>query len=86
LASDRDVPIRRAVADHAMQLFYIDREFLLLVLKEMRNEKDQAIRYRLRPAALRLAEIWLVLHAETAGLVGSHRKGHTEVFQRRFED
>ena len=69
LAGDADIYIRRAVADHAMQLFHIDREFLLLLLRQMQKDPDPAIRHRLQPVALRLAEVWLVWYAETAGLV-----------------
>ena len=69
LAADADIYIRRAVADHAIQIFHIDREFLLLVLRQMEKEPDPAIRLRLQPVALRLAEVWLVWYAETAGLV-----------------
>jgi hypothetical protein len=71
LASDADIYIRRAVADHAMQIFHIDREFLLLLLRQMQKDPDQAIRLRLQPVALRLAEVWLIWYAETAGLVDS---------------
>jgi len=73
LAADADIYIRRAVADHAMQIFHIDREFLLLLLRQMRKDPDQAIRLRLQPVALRLAEVWLVWYAETAGLVDSRQ-------------
>jgi hypothetical protein len=52
-----------------MQIFAIDREFLLVLLKCMHRDTDQAIRHRLRPVALQLAEVWLILYAETAGLV-----------------
>ena len=69
LATDADVHFRRAVADHAMQIFHIDREFLLILLQHMHKDPDQAIRHRLRPIALRLAEIWLVQYAATATLV-----------------
>lgn len=69
LAGDADVYIRRAVADHAMQIFHIDREFLLVLLRQMQKDSDPAIRLRLQPVALRLAEVWLVWYAETAGLV-----------------
>lgn len=71
LATDPDVYVRRAVADHAMQLLSIDREFLLTVLRLMSRDPDQAIRSRLQPIALRLAQIWLIWYAETAGLVDS---------------
>lgn len=84
LAGDPDVPIRRAVADHAMQLFAIDREFLLVLLKRMQKETDPAIRHRLRPVALQLAEVWLIWYAETAGLVDMHRRGHTQVVKQPF--
>jgi transcriptional regulator with XRE-family HTH domain len=69
LAGDSDIYIRRAVADHAMQIFHIDREFLLILLRHMQKDSDLAIRLRLQPVALRLAEVWLVWYAETAGLV-----------------
>jgi transcriptional regulator with XRE-family HTH domain len=69
LATDPDVYIRRAVADHAMHLFAIDREFLLTILRLLSKERDQAIRSRLQPVALRLAQVWLIWYAETAGLV-----------------
>lgn len=68
--------IRRAVADHAMQVFYIDREFLLILLRQMHKDTDQAIRHRLQPVALRLAQVWLIWYAETAGLVETKRR-HT---------
>jgi transcriptional regulator with XRE-family HTH domain len=76
LATDHDIYIRRAVADHAMQLFYIDREFLLILLRLMHKDTDQAIRYRLQPIALRLAQVWLIWYAETAGLVDNKRNRH----------
>ena len=69
LAGDADIYIRRAVADHAMQIFHIDREFLLVLLRQMQKDPDPAIRLRLQPVALRLTEVWLVWYAETAGLV-----------------
>ena len=84
LAGDSDIPIRRAVADHAMQLFAIDREFLLVLLKRMQKETDPAIRHRLRPVALQLAEVWLIWYAETAGLVDMNRRGHTQVVKQPF--
>lgn len=84
LAGDPDVPIRRAVADHTMQIFAIDREFLLVLLKRMQKETDPAIRYRLRPVALQLAEVWLIWYAETAGLVDMNRRGHTQVVKQPF--
>ncbi len=84
LASDTDVPIRRAVADHAMQIFAIDREFLLVLLRRMHKETDQAIRHRLRPVALQLAEVWLIWYAETAGLVDMTRCGCTQVMKQPF--
>ena len=74
LADDSDIYIRRAVADHAMQIFHIDREFLLIVLRHMQKDPDPAIRRRLQPVALRLAEIWLVWYAETAGLVDTKQR------------
>lgn len=84
LAKDPDIPIRRAVADHAMQIFSIDREFLLTLLKQMHRENDSAIRYRLRPVALRLAEVWLICYAETAGLVTMAKRGQTQAIQQPF--
>jgi transcriptional regulator with XRE-family HTH domain len=84
LAADADIPIRRAVADHAMQVFSIDREFLLTLLKQMGRDSDSAIRYRLRPVALRLAEVWLSWYAETAGLVTLAKRGQTQVIQQPF--
>jgi HEAT repeat protein/transcriptional regulator with XRE-family HTH domain len=77
LATDPDLYIRRAVADHAMQIFYIDREFLLILLRQMQKESDQAIRHRLQPVALRLAQVWLVWYAETAGLVETKHTRHS---------
>jgi transcriptional regulator with XRE-family HTH domain len=76
LADDSDIYIRRAVADHAMQIFHIDREFLLLLLRHMQKDSDPAIRHRLQPVALRLAEVWLVWYAETAGLVDTKQNRH----------
>jgi transcriptional regulator with XRE-family HTH domain/3-methyladenine DNA glycosylase AlkC len=73
LATDPDIYIRRAVADHAMQIFHIDREFLLILLRHMHKDTDLAIRHRLQPVALRLAQVWLVWYAETAGLVDTKR-------------
>ena len=84
LAGDPDVPIRRAVADHAMHIFAIDREFLLVLLRRMHQETDQAIRHRLRPVALQLAEVWLIWYAETAGLVDMTRRGHSQVMKQPF--
>lgn len=84
LAADPDIPIRRAVADHAMQIFAIDREFLLALLRHMHKDPDQAIRHRLRPVALQLAEVWLIWYAETAGLVDMTRHGHTQVVTQPF--
>src|SRR5207244_4740533 len=69
LAADPDIYIRRAVADHAMQIFHIDREFLLILLRQLHKDTDKAIRHRLHPVALRLAQVWLIWYAETAGLV-----------------
>jgi 3-methyladenine DNA glycosylase AlkC len=80
LAVDPDVHIRRAVADHAMQLFSIDREFLLILLQQMQKDPDQAIRHRLRPVALRLAEVWLVWYAQTAELIDM-KAGRTKVIR-----
>ena len=74
LASDSDIYVRRAVADHTMQVFYIDREFLLILLRQMHKDTDQAIRHRLQPVALRLAQVWLIWYAETAGLVETKRR------------
>lgn len=69
LATDQDIYIRRAVADYATQMFYIDREFLLILLRQMHKDRDPAIRNRLQPVVLRLAQIWLTSYAETAGLI-----------------
>lgn len=82
LAGDSDVPIRRAVADHAMQIFSIDREFLLILLRRMHKDTDQAIRHRLRPVALCLAETWLVWYAETAGLVNAANHSSTQAIKQ----
>lgn len=71
LAVDPDIYVRRAVADHAMHIFHIDREFLLILLRHMHKDTDSAIRHRLQPVALCLAETWLVWYAETAGLVAT---------------
>ena len=76
LAQDSDIYIRRAVADHAMQIFHIDREFLLVLLRQMHTDTDQAIRHRLQPVALCLAETWLIWYAETAGLVDTKQNRH----------
>lgn len=84
LAEDSDIPIRRAVADHSMQIFSIDREFLLILLRRMHKDPDQAIRHRLRPVALCLAEVWLIWYAETAGLVNATKRGHTEAIKEPF--
>ena len=86
LANDPDVQIRRAVADHAMQIFSIDREFLLALLRCMHDDADQAIRHRLRPVSLRLAQVWLTWYAETAGLVDTNRHGQTQVLKQPFEE
>ena len=48
LAVDPDIYIRRAVADHAMQIFHIDREFLLILLRQMHKDTDQAKHRRRR--------------------------------------
>lgn len=69
LAMDPDVHVRRAVADYALQIFYIDREFLLILLRLLHKDKDHVVRYRLRPSALHLAQTWLTWYAETAGLI-----------------
>lgn len=79
LAVDSDIYIRRAVADHAMQMFLIDREFLLILLRKMHKDNDAAIRHRLRPVALCLAQVWLTWYAETAGLVDTKRRPQTTV-------
>lgn len=84
LAEDSDIPIRRAVADHAMQIFSIDREFLLILLRRMHKDTDQAIRHRLRPVALCLAEVWLIWYAETARLVNATKRGHTQAIKQPF--
>jgi hypothetical protein len=73
LAQDSDIHIRRTVADYAMRLFHIDREFLLSILRHLHQDRDQAIRHRLQPVAVRLAEVWLIWYAETAGLVHTTR-------------
>lgn len=73
LANDPDVYIRRAVADHAMHIAHIDREFLLVILRSLHKDTDQAIRHRLQPVALDLAQVWLTWYAETAGLVEPKR-------------
>ena len=80
LAVDPDMYIRRAVADHAMQIFHIDREFLLILLRQMQKDTDPAIRHRLQPVALRLAQVWLIWYAETAGLVDTK---HTKRNQKK---
>ena len=59
------------VADHAMQIFAIDREFLLVLLKRMQKETDPAIRHRLRPVALQLAEVWLIWYAGLARAISA---------------
>lgn len=74
LAQDSDIHIRRTVADYAMQLFHIDREFLLTILRHLHQDRDQAIRHRLQPVAMRLAEVWFIWYAEAAGLVHSTRR------------
>jgi hypothetical protein len=84
LVDDPDILIRRAVADHAMQIFHIDREFLLILLKQMHKETDQAIRIRLRPVALRLAQVWLIWYAETAKLISRAKRGETQALHRPF--
>lgn len=73
LAQDSDIHIRRTVADYAMRIFYLDREFLLTILRHLYQDRDQAIRHRLQPVALRLAQVWLLWYAETAGLVHTNR-------------
>lgn len=80
LAQDSDIHIRRTVADYAMQLFHIDREFLLTLLRHLHQDRDQAIRHRLQPVALRLAQVWLLWYAETAGLVHTARRKTTTPF------
>lgn len=74
LAIDTDIYIRRAVADHAMHVFSIDREFLLILLRQMHKDTDYVIRHRLQPVALRLAQVWLLWYAETAGLVETKQR------------
>lgn len=76
LAVDSDLYIRRAVADHAMQIFQIDREFLLILLRLMHKDTDRVIRRRLQPVALRLAQVWFIWYAETAGLVDTSHRNH----------
>lgn len=78
LAVDPDLYVRRAVADYAMYIFSIDREFLLVLLRNMHKDTDPAIRHRLRPVALRLAQVWLTWYAETAGLVANRRRTSAE--------
>lgn len=84
LAQDPDLPIRRAVADHARQLFQIDREFLLVLLQQMHTEKDEAIRHRLRPVALQLAQVWLTWYAETAKLLPANPSNQAQAMQSIF--
>ena len=74
LATDSDIYTRRAVADHAMQIFSIDREFLLTLLRQMHEDTDYVIRHRLQPVALHLAQVWLLWYAETAGLVETKQR------------
>jgi hypothetical protein len=73
LAQDSDIHIRRTVSDYAMRLFHLDREFLLTLLRHLYQDRDPAIRHRLQPVALRLAQVWLLWYAETAGLVHTTR-------------
>lgn len=80
LASDSDIHIRRTVADYAMHLFHIDREFLLTILQYLHQDRDQAIRHRLQPVSLRLAQVWLLWYAETAGLVRTTGRKTTTPF------
>ncbi len=75
LAADPDIYIRRAVADHALHLFSIDREFSLVLLRQMQKDSDSAIRHRLQPVALKLAQIGLIWYAQAAGLVDTKRPG-----------
>lgn len=74
LATDSDIFIRRAVADHIMQIFRIDREFVFILLRHLHKDKDQAIRSRLQPVVFHLAEIWLTSYAETIGLIDIRQK------------
>jgi transcriptional regulator with XRE-family HTH domain len=86
LADDSDIHMRRTVADHTMQIFSIDREFLLELLRRMHKENDQVIRYRLRPVALRLAQTWLIWYAETAKLVAPSKHDYIQAIQQPFEE
>jgi transcriptional regulator with XRE-family HTH domain/3-methyladenine DNA glycosylase AlkC len=86
LADDSDVHMRRTVADHAMHIFSIDREFLLELLRRMHKEKDPIIRYRLRPVALRLAQTWLIWYAETAKLVVPNKLDYAQAIPPPFEE
>lgn len=79
LSNDPDIYIRRAVADHATHIAQIDREFLLIILKTMHKDPDQAIRHRLQPVALNLAQVWLTWYAETAGLVEAKRNRSKDI-------
>ena len=69
LATDPDIYIRRAVADHLMHILLIDREFLLVLLRRMQKDTDQTVRQRLQSVALHLAQVWLTWYAEAAGLI-----------------
>lgn len=86
LLDESDILFHRAVADHAMELFSIDREFLFLLLQRVHKEKDQIIRHRLRPVALRLAQVWLIWYAETAKLIDEPSKSSTYVLKSPFEE
>jgi hypothetical protein len=80
LAQDHDIHIRRTVSDYAMQMFALDREFLLTILRFLYQDRDEAIRQRLQPVALCLAQVWLSWYAETAGLVRTSRHKATTPF------
>lgn len=69
LATDADIYTRRAVADYLTSLLHIDREFLLILLRQMQYDSDKVIRQRLQSATLQLAQVWLTWYAETAGLM-----------------
>jgi hypothetical protein len=84
LLEEPDLSFHRAVADHAMEIFSIDREFLLLLLQRMHKEKDRVIRHRLRPVALRLAQVWLIWYAETTKLIDLPKKSHTQILKPPF--
>ena len=84
LLDEPDILFHRAVADHAIDIFSIDREFLFILLQRMHKDKDQVIRHRLRPVALRLAQVWLMWYAETAKLIDLPKKGAGHILQSPF--